>query len=92
MSSLQSGRDNSVISNMLIYIFHVYLWPIILLKKLTQMIKNFIWSGDINQQKICTASWKVVCKPIEEGGLAIKDPFFGESSFFFSSLLEASHF
>lgn len=38
------------------------------------MIKNFIWSGNIEQRKICTVAWNVVCKPRVEGGLAAKDP------------------
>jgi len=45
-----------------------------LLKKLYQMIKFFVWSGDSVQKKICTVAWRDVCKSREEGGLAVKDP------------------
>jgi hypothetical protein len=38
------------------------------------MLKNFIWSGDVTQTKICTVAWRVLCNSKEEGGLAIKDP------------------
>jgi hypothetical protein len=41
------------------------------LVKLTSMIKNFIWSGDVNHKKICTVSWNKACKPLYEGGLGL---------------------
>lgn len=37
------------------------------------MMRNFIWSGDINKRKICTVAWKNVCKA-KERGLAVKEP------------------
>lgn len=66
---------NSVISSMLVYTFHVYKWPKSLLNELSKLIRNFIWSGDVSYRKICTVSWKEVCKPRNEGGLAVKDPY-----------------
>lgn len=65
---------NSVLSNMFVHSFHVYKWPSSLLNQLTVMLRNFIWSGDISNKKICTVSWNTACKPREDGGLAIKDP------------------
>jgi len=59
---------------MLIYSFHVYQWPSVLLSDLAKCMRNFIWSGDTTQRKICTVAWKVVCKPRDEGGLGVKDP------------------
>jgi ribonuclease HI len=35
-------------------------------------MKNFIWSGDLNQRKLVTVGWKKVCKPFAEGGLGIR--------------------
>lgn len=66
---------NSVIGSMLVYSFHVYRWPKSILVHLSKLIRNFVWSGDCNQRKICTVSWHDMCKPREEGGLAIRDPF-----------------
>ena len=57
---------------MLVYSFHIYRWPIRLLKTLDRWINFFIWSGDINTCKICTVSWKNVCLPWDSGGLDLK--------------------
>jgi len=62
----------SIIHGMLVYSFHVYRWPIRLLKMLDRWIKIFIWSGDIYTRKICTVSWKQVCLPWHSGGLDLK--------------------
>lgn len=56
---------NAVISSMLIYSFHVYQWPSSILSGLAKCMRNFIWSGDLNQRKICIVAWKLVCKPRE---------------------------
>jgi hypothetical protein len=62
----------SVIQSMLIYSITIYSWPISLLKDLERWMKNFIWSGDLNQRKLVTVGWKKVCKPAAEGGLGIR--------------------
>jgi len=59
----------SIVHGMLVYSFHIYRWPIRLVKMLDCWIKNFVWSGDIYTRKICTVSWKQVCLPWESGGL-----------------------
>ena len=58
----------SIIHGMLVYSFHVYLWPCRLLRLLDTWIKNFIWSGDVLTKKVCAVSWSVMCCPWEEGG------------------------
>ena len=62
----------SIVHGMLVYSFHIYRWPIRLLKMLDRWIKQFIWSGDIYSQKICTVSWNQICLPWENGGLDLK--------------------
>lgn len=62
----------SVIHGMMLYSFLVYSWPISLLKTVDRWIRNFIWSGDVNQKKICTVSWNKVCSPTKEGGLGLR--------------------
>jgi len=47
----------SIVCGMLVYSFHIYRWPVRLLKMLDKWIRNFNWSGDINTCKICTISW-----------------------------------
>jgi len=62
----------SIIHGMLVYSFNVYMWPRRLLCSLDSWIKNFIWSGDIHSRKICTVSWKIMCRAWSAGGLDIK--------------------
>ncbi|XP_045822398.1 uncharacterized protein LOC123915305 [Trifolium pratense] len=62
----------AIIHGMLIYSFHIYAWPQMLLKKIDRWIRNFIWSGDINTKKVCTVAWSKVCRPFAEGGLNIR--------------------
>jgi len=65
---------NAVISSMLTYSFHVYKWPASLLSEVAKLMRNFIWSGNCTQQKLCTVSWAKVCQPKESAGLAVRDP------------------
>jgi len=37
-------------------------------------MRNFLWSGNVEDRKVCTVAWSTLCKPREEGGLSIKDP------------------
>jgi hypothetical protein len=62
----------SIIHGMLVYSFHVYLWPRRLLRLLDSWIKNFIWSGDVLTRKVCTVAWKDMSRSWAEGGLDIK--------------------
>jgi len=62
----------SLIHGMLVYSFHIYRWPILLLNMLDRWINFFIWSGDIHTRKICTVSWKQVCLPWDSDGLDLK--------------------
>jgi hypothetical protein len=48
------------------------MWPRRLLHQLDSWIKIFIWSGDIYTRKVCTVSWKVMCRSWAAGGLDIK--------------------
>jgi len=61
-----------IICGMLVYSFHVYLWPRRLLRLLDSWINFFIWSGDILTKKVCMVAWKVMCRPWAEGGLDLK--------------------
>ena len=61
-----------IIHGMLVYSFHVYFWPKRLLHLLDSWIKTIIWSDDVFTKKVCTVSWKVMCRPWSEGRLDIK--------------------
>lgn len=60
---------NSIISGMLLYSFHIYAWPIALIKTVDRWFKIFIWSGDVNSKKLVTVAWSNVCSPLRDGGL-----------------------
>lgn len=62
----------SIIHGMLLYSFHVYAWPISLIKTLDSWIRNFVWSGDIYKTKIVIVSWRKVCTLLQEGGLGLR--------------------
>lgn len=65
---------NVVISSMLTYSFHVYKWPPSLLNDIAKSMRNFIWSGNWEQRKLCTVAWSTICKPRAEGGLSVRNP------------------
>ncbi|XP_019438986.1 PREDICTED: uncharacterized protein LOC109344689 [Lupinus angustifolius] len=62
----------SIIHSMLTFSFHVYSWPISLLKSIDKSIRNFIWSGDINTKKLVIVAWHKLCTPTKEGGLGLR--------------------
>lgn len=63
---------NSVINGMLIYSFHIYHWPVSLLKSVDAAIRNFVWSGSIHTRKLATVAWNKTCRSLTEGGLGLK--------------------
>ncbi|CAJ2645555.1 unnamed protein product [Trifolium pratense] len=62
----------SIIHGMLIYSFMIYAWPISLLKDVDRWIRNFIWSGNVDQRKLVNVAWDKVCTPTNEGGLGLR--------------------
>ncbi|GJZ72789.1 RNA-directed DNA polymerase, eukaryota, reverse transcriptase zinc-binding domain protein [Tanacetum coccineum] len=54
---------SSVLASMQTYWASVYLIPKTVVKELDKIIKNFLWDK---------VSWKIVCRPKDQGGLGIK--------------------
>ncbi|XP_019460170.1 PREDICTED: uncharacterized protein LOC109359931 [Lupinus angustifolius] len=50
----------SIIHNMLVYSFHVYNWPVNLLRRMENCIRNFIWSRNTLVKKLVTIAWHKV--------------------------------
>jgi len=44
----------SVVHSMLLHCLSIYSWPVKLLKDMKKWMRNFIWSGDVNQRKLVT--------------------------------------
>lgn len=63
---------NSIINSMLLYSFHIFSWPISLLKSIDRWIRNFVWAGDIHTKKLVIVAWKKVCLPVKEWGLGLR--------------------
>ena len=63
----------SVVQAMLLHSFMIYKWPLTLLKRVMQWIRNFIWSGDLDKRKLVTISWDTICLPKSEGGLGLRN-------------------
>ncbi|KAK2361038.1 hypothetical protein QL285_086244 [Trifolium repens] len=62
----------SVIQGMMIHTISVYSWPSSLIKDVERWMRNFIWSGDVNQRKLVTVACHRVCTPCIEGGLGLR--------------------
>ncbi|MCH91212.1 RNA-directed DNA polymerase (Reverse transcriptase), partial [Trifolium medium] len=62
----------SLIQSMTIYNISIYSWPTSILKSIKAWIRNFIWSGSIDQRKLVTVAWKKICAPFDEGGLGLR--------------------
>ncbi|XP_026417279.1 uncharacterized protein LOC113312757 [Papaver somniferum] len=59
-----------------LYNMAVYKWPSSVIKICEKLIRNFLWSGDGEVTKYKTLSWKKICVPYIEGGLAkFKDKY-----------------
>ncbi|XP_026417250.1 uncharacterized protein LOC113312728 [Papaver somniferum] len=59
-----------------LYNMEVYKWPSSVIKICEKLIRNFLWSGDGETSKYKTLSWKKICVPYSEGGLAkFKDKY-----------------
>ncbi|GJV38922.1 hypothetical protein Tco_1417362 [Tanacetum coccineum] len=50
----------------------VYLLPTIVIHDLEKLFKRFLWNAGDSAKGKARVSWKVVCKPKEQGGLGIK--------------------
>ncbi|CAJ2663194.1 unnamed protein product [Trifolium pratense] len=62
----------SVIQSMLIYSITIYSWPVSVIKDLEKLMRNFLWSGDMNARKLVTVPWHIVCSTLDEGGLGVR--------------------
>lgn len=70
----------SMIQGILVYSFHVYMWPISLLKDLDRCIRwirlesngLLIWTDSISRRKLVAVAWQKLCKSVTAGGLALR--------------------
>src|SRR4051812_9807983 len=65
----------SILGSLAIFSMSFYKMPKKVAKEITRMQSIFLWGGVVeeNKKRIHWVSWKKVCLPIENGGLAIKN-------------------
>jgi hypothetical protein len=65
----------SVLSSLPIYQASFLLAPKAILTQISNLIRDFLWQGGKgNQRKFHLVNWETVKRPINEGGLQIRDP------------------
>ncbi|GJW15675.1 hypothetical protein Tco_0019808, partial [Tanacetum coccineum] len=62
----------SVLSSMQQYWASVYLLPTTVINDLEKLFKRFLWNAGDSARGKARVSWKVVCRPKDQGGLGIK--------------------
>ncbi|KAJ4745251.1 RNA-directed DNA polymerase (reverse transcriptase)-related family protein [Rhynchospora pubera] len=72
----------SVLMSLPVYYMSIECIPKTLIRQMKSLMARFFW-GKVGQSRyMAPLAWKTICKPIEEGGLAIRDMnFFGEALF-----------
>ncbi|XP_026443168.1 uncharacterized protein LOC113343060 [Papaver somniferum] len=61
----------SVISSYYIHNMAIYKWPHKFILQFERAIRNFIWSGDSNINRVVVVAYDKICCPFEEGGLGL---------------------
>ncbi|XP_026383920.1 uncharacterized protein LOC113279438 [Papaver somniferum] len=61
-----------VLCSIPVYNMSIYRWPRKVIAACERIIRNYLWSGNADEQKCVTLKWKKVCSPMEEGGLGIR--------------------
>ncbi|XP_042511750.1 uncharacterized protein LOC122086899 [Macadamia integrifolia] len=62
----------SVILGMMNHSSAVYWWPSSLIATMERLMKNFIWTGEIDTVKKISVRWDLCCRPKDEGGLELR--------------------
>ena len=64
---------NSVVFGMYSYWAPIFLLPKEVTEKITQICRNYLWTGVSEYKKAPYISWDQTCLPKSQGGLGIKD-------------------
>ncbi|XP_026399288.1 uncharacterized protein LOC113295154 [Papaver somniferum] len=63
---------NHVLSSIPIYNLSIYKWPRKVFEACEKIIRNYLWSGSVEDKKCITLEWDNVCTSKDEGGLGIR--------------------
>ncbi|XP_058757247.1 uncharacterized protein LOC131630489 [Vicia villosa] len=61
----------TIIQSMMVHNIAIYDWPSSVIKSIEASSRNFIWSENVDQNKLVIVSWKKCCSKTTEGGLGI---------------------
>ncbi|KAJ1687942.1 hypothetical protein LUZ63_019332 [Rhynchospora breviuscula] len=72
----------SVLTSLPVYYMSTKRLPRCVLNKMSSLIAKFFWGKIDKTRYLAFVSWKSICKPIEEGGLGVRDlVLFGDALF-----------
>jgi hypothetical protein len=52
---------------------NIFPLPEIVIRQITSIYRNFLWTGDVRKSTYALVAWKYVCLPKAEGGLRLFD-------------------
>ncbi|XP_073260715.1 uncharacterized protein [Populus alba] len=64
---------NSVLYGMVQFWISIFPMPRAVIRQITYLYKNFLWTGDTYRSKSALVAWKIVCLSKNEGGLGLLD-------------------
>ena len=63
----------SVLHGMVQFWVTIFPMPQAVIKQITCMCRNFLWTGNVSRSKSALVAWKTICLPKNEGGLGVLD-------------------
>jgi hypothetical protein len=64
---------NSVLNSIPIFYLSFLKLPVVVLKKLIRIQREFLWGGVKGGRKVSWVKWSEVCRPKCQGGLGVRD-------------------
>lgn len=64
-----------VLQNISVYCMHFFMLPMEILHKIESILVRFLWSGHNQMGKMHLVRWKVIARPVADGGWGILDTF-----------------
>jgi len=64
---------NNVIFGSFSYWASIFLLPNAVIERLTQLCRNYLWSGSAEFKRVPHFSWTINCQPKSKGGIGLKN-------------------
>jgi len=72
----------SVLQGMVQFWISIFLIPALVISRIINLCRNFLWIKDLQRNKSALVAWKQVCLPKNKGGLVVLDIKARNASFF----------